>query len=150
MRLSLTMAAVLLGVCSGTASGQSLADCRTIPDNAQRLACYDGLAAGGDRSFAPQLRPQGPAAAPADASFAAAERAIKGGLSDPGSAKFIGLQRRPDAVCGFVNARGPSGGYTGSKLFVHVISTGETHVLDQPEDSAAGQGAQAAYAGHCK
>jgi hypothetical protein len=144
------VAVILVLGLTGTASAQTVAVCKKIGNDTARLACFDSLPGGEDGSFGPQIRPQASAPGPADASFTTAEKAIRRNLNDPETARFIGLQRRSDAVCGFVNAKNPSGGYTGSKLFVHVLSTGETHVLDQPEDSLAGQPAQAAYASHCK
>jgi hypothetical protein len=149
MRLCAAAAVVAL-LWSGPALAQSIGDCRGIADPQARLGCYDGLPAA-EGALTPQIVPQPQLrAAPADPAFAAAQGAVKRDLDDPDAARFIGLQRRGDAVCGFVNAKRPGGGYAGSKLFVHVLPSGETHVLDAPEDSPSGRTAYEAYAAHCK
>lgn len=142
------VAASLLIATTGVASAQSLADCRRIASDQDRLTCYDRLVPT-DQALSPQLRPQ-IAAAPRDPAVVAAEGAVRGGLVDPASAKFTGVQRKGGAVCGFVNARNAEGGYAGSKLFVYVEATGETKVLTQPEDEPAGKAALAAYQQHCR
>ena len=146
MRVLATVTALL--ALGGTANAQSLGECRAIAGDAERLACYDRLPAAG-QALGPQLAPQR-SPMPSDPAFAAAENAIKGELNDPGSARFIGVQRKPGAICGYVNARNAAGGYTGAKLFVYVLSTGEARLLDQPEDVPAGQTAHAVYDQHCK
>lgn len=149
---TIVMAGLLLAVAS-PASAQSVADCRKIAGAAERLACYDRLPAGeaaGDPSFRPQIAPQPRQAAPANPTITAAETAVRRSVDNPDEARFIGVQQKGNAVCGYVNAKNSAGGYTGAKLFVFVPSTGETHVLDKPAELEEGAGALAAYQSHCK
>lgn len=65
-----------------------------------------------------------------DAAFAVARGKVKALLKDPDSARFEGLIRKHDAVCGWVNAKNSLGGYTGRTLFVYVISSSSAYILD--------------------
>jgi hypothetical protein len=149
------VAAALMLAVAGPLSAQSVGECRKIAGAAERLACYDRLPAeaASDPSFRPQIAPQPPLArpaAPANPTIAAAETAVRRNVDNPDEARFIGVQQKGNAVCGYVNAKNSAGGYTGAKLFVFVPSTGETHVLDKPAELEEGAGALAAYQSHCK
>src|SRR5918994_1948790 len=60
----------------------------------------------------------------------AAKAAILRDLKDSESVRFEGLVRKPEAVCGFVNARNAKGGYSGKKPMIYVIATGRGQVLE--------------------
>ncbi len=48
-----------------------------------------------------------------------AREAVASSFGDPGSARFQSVSERGDHVCGEVNGRGASGGYTGYARFVY-------------------------------
>lgn len=50
---------------------------------------------------------------------------VAGGLRDPGSAQFRGVQARGDVVCGEVNGKNGFGAYVGYRRFISIPRTGE-------------------------
>ncbi len=57
-------------------------------------------------------------------------------MEDPDSARFQSVRERTDHVCGEVNARVPSGGYTGYRRFVVDRRTG-TAMIEPREEIVA-------------
>jgi hypothetical protein len=62
--------------------------------------------------------------------IADAKEAVKGLLTDPGSAEFESIEVRPaggkpETVCGRVNAKNRMGGYNGFAKFFYVVATQE-------------------------
>lgn len=90
----------------------------------------------------------GAIAAP-DASVQTARAAIANLLKDPTSARFEGIERRPGAVCGFVNSKNSFGGYTGRKPFVYLIAEKKGWVLEAPMAPVDAAPALAAAEKHC-
>lgn len=108
-------------------SGAASQECKGIQDDQQRLSCYDQ---------APAKTPPLPkAAAPkseADPLIAKARAAVANSLRDPPSARFDGVVRKPEGVCGFVNAKNAYGGYGGRTRFVYIIKTAAIYVEFSP------------------
>lgn len=120
----LQASALLFGMMSPTLGAP--ADCKTIPDDKERLACFDKAASepvAGQKPAAPK--------APADPLLTKARSAVANSLKDPPSARFDGIVRKPEAVCGYVNAKNSYGGYTGRTRFVYVMKSGEV-LLEVP------------------
>ncbi|MET3907096.1 hypothetical protein ABID59_001427 [Bradyrhizobium sp. S3.3.6] len=106
------MAAIIALLCGSAANA---AECKSIPDAAARLACYDA---------APKTTPKASTAKkpPAD-EFADAKAALIRKLKDPESARFTDLFKvsttgEGDVVCGMVNSKNSMGGYAGARGFI--------------------------------
>lgn len=131
---------VLYALASNIAMAQTN-PCSSIPDNTDRLTCYDKQA----KSI------KSPGAKPAtDPIIAVAKAAIGRQLKDPASARYEDIRIKPNAVCGWVNSKNAMGGYAGRKLFVYVVSEHVGYVLDRVDDPAYGQAAIAAMEKYCQ
>lgn len=92
-------------------------DCAAIADSQARLACFDAASKKG-------TAPAAKAKADADPIIVKARKAVADSLKDPPSARFDGIVKKPEAVCGFVNAKNSYGGYVGRTRFAYVTKTG--------------------------
>lgn len=118
LRLWLLVGAALL---SPAAHAQSVDECRKITAAVERLDCYDKLPLSAI-STPPAAKAQPKAAE--DPFIVAARAAVRKQLRDPDSARFsdLKLKKAKDGargVCGEVNAKNSTGGFTGPKLFVY-------------------------------
>lgn len=113
-------AGLALLVLSNVAVQAQPTNCTTIKDDKERLACFDQAAKQPPKASAPK--------AAEDPIITKARGAVAQSLKDPPSARFDGVVRKTDAVCGFVNARNSYGGYAGRTRFVYVLKTTEIFV----------------------
>jgi hypothetical protein len=118
---NLALAATLISILSTTAA--QAADCKPITDALERLRCFDTQQGAGPTPDAKQP----PVAAPAaiDPLLSKARTAVAHSLKDPPSARFDGVVKKAEAVCGFVNAKNSYGGYVGRTRFAYVTKGGE-------------------------
>jgi hypothetical protein len=101
-------------------------NCSTIPDDKDRLACYDAAAA------KPTAVPKSPPQAVGDPTIVKARTAVSKSLRDPPSTRFESVVRKPEAVCGLVNGKNAYGGYAGNTRFAYVISSGDIFIEMSP------------------
>jgi hypothetical protein len=98
------------------------ADCTSIKDDKDRLACFDDaakqLAKKGDFIVEKSNEPS------EDPIITKARAAVANSLKDPPSARFEGVVLKAEAVCGLVNAKNSYGGYVGKTRFVYVLKSG--------------------------
>lgn len=92
-------------------------DCTSIKDDKERLTCFDQTSQQKPKAHAPRVAP--------DPLIAKARSAVANSLKDPPSARFDGVVRKAEAVCGFVNAKNSYGGYAGRTRFTYVIKSGD-------------------------
>ena len=110
---------VVLVLCvSGPFARSQTGDCTIVKNDQERLACFDALARQGP------LAVERKAPGAIDPIIAKARAAVARSLDDPPSARFDGVVRKSEAVCGLVNAKTSPGGYFGKIRFAYVINTG--------------------------
>lgn len=120
MRTAIFALSIGLAAAPGAAIAQN---CATVTDDKERLACYDKAA----KTAPPK----------SDPIISKARAVITQQLKDRDSAKFEGIVKRPEAVCGFVNAKNSMGGYTGRKMFVYLIKPNRGWILEAGMDDSA-------------
>jgi hypothetical protein len=101
----------------GSISQAQSVDCTVVKDDKERLVCFDQAA-----KQTPKVVPQ---KAADDPLITKARSAVANSLKDPPSARFEGVVRKAEAICGFVNGKHSYGGYVGKTRFGYVLKSGE-------------------------
>jgi hypothetical protein len=118
----LTLLLILAAVVEA-ASGQTVADCKGLKGDAERLACFD--------KNNPTVKTQQSLRNNIEAK---ARAAIAARMKDPDSTRIRSSKRFGDILCGTFNAKNSMGGYGETEMFVYLISRNKVLLLIAGDD----------------